>query len=105
MVASRSNEPGGCVAYAFAAGVRISCLLRHSTCGGWLFSGWLGRWSFDPLFVTASHLKRAKPGRREPVELFEVTDEMAVVAHSDVVDDFLDRKARRLRELPGFRHP
>ena len=48
---------------------------------------------------------RAKSGRREAIEPFEITDEMTIIAHSDVVDDFLDRKVRRLRELFGFFHP
>jgi len=45
---------------------------------------------------------RAKSGRGEAVEPFEITDEMAVIAHTDVMDDFLHRKVRLLRELFGF---
>ena len=67
-------------------------------------AGEIGGLLSDPL-LTLECETRSEPGRREAVEPFEITDEMAIVAHSDVMDDLFDRKVRRLRELFGFRHP
>ena len=74
-------------------------------CARWLVAGWRDRRLLSRPRVALECDIRAKSGRGEAIEPFEITDEMAVIAHTDVVDDFLHRKVRLLRELFGFFHP